>query len=136
MTVIRGLVYSLFLTDGIMHITDVLVFSDILCCLWSGNSSDKLSLGIEVCFIELVILINHTVFEFCSFMDKYFYLESHFLLRVLMITLMVQAGLDVLISFIYREHTRSVLNDLSKQLLWYSISYPSYNSNFLKKDLK
>jgi len=77
-TVIRGLVPSLFLTDGIMHITDVLDFSDILRCLWSGNSSDKLSLGIEVCFIESAILINHTVFEFLSFMDKYFYLESHF----------------------------------------------------------
>ena len=35
-----------------------------------------------------------------------------------MIMLMVQAGLDVLISFICRvEHTRYVLNDLSKQLL-------------------
>ena len=35
-----------------------------------------------------------------------------------MITLMVRAGLDVLISFICREeHTRNVLNDLSKPLL-------------------
>ena len=78
MTVVRGLVHSLFLTDGIIHITDVLDFSGILCSLWSGNPSDKLSLGVEVYFIESVILINHTVLEFCCFMDKYFYLESHF----------------------------------------------------------
>ena len=77
MTVIIGLVYSLFLVDGIIHIADVLAYSDKLCCPWSRNPSDKLSLGIELCFIESVILINYSIFEFFSSYG-YFYLESHF----------------------------------------------------------